>query len=209
MAGKKGRSGRPPGTLSCHMHPTARCGMQLNALIEMWLALTPGRRHTVPPRRKRAMAECAIREVLFNEIELEQAPEVLTKDVGKVLRLIQDDDPEIRQIPGVVVIDVDDVLAWSRRRAPDGPSLRRKVRGPDAYDQYVARISNAWRLPQRDMHPGPGDDSAVNLTVSLRSVNPHVCWTVTDERIVASAVTTFTIPEADCHLVSTTLTIPN
>jgi hypothetical protein len=163
MAGKAGRSGRPPGAQSWHHNATARCGHRLNVLIELWLAPAPERRFTVPPKIKRALAERAIRETLDNEIES----------------------------PEVVAVDVDDVLAWSRRQAPDGPSLRRKVRGPDAYDQYVARISNAWRSPQGDMNPCPGDDSAVDLIVSLDSANPNVCWTETDGTIVASAVTTF------------------
>ena len=167
MVGKKGHSGRPPGTLSWYQNATARCGHQLNALIELWLAGVPiqiaperwlvqptERRYTVPPKIKHVLALTAIRQVVFNEIELEQDPGVLTTDVDKVLRHIQDDEPDLRQTPGVVVIDVDKVLAWSRRRAPSGPSLRRKVRGPDAYDQYVqyvARISNAWRSPEPDM----------------------------------------------------------
>jgi len=166
MAGKKGRSGRPPGALSWHQHATARCGHALNAAVELWLALVPERRFTMPPKIRRFTAQNVIRQTLCNEMES----------------------------PEVVAVNVEDVLAWSRRQAPDGPSLRRKVRGPDAYDQYVARISNAWRSPLGDMNPGPGDDSAVDLIVTLDSAKPNVCWTETDERIVASAVTTLTIP---------------
>jgi hypothetical protein len=129
MAGKAGRSGRKKGTLSWYQNATARCGHALNTVIELWLALAPERRFTVPPKDKRALAERAIRQVLVNEIELEQDPVVLTiEGVDKVLRLIQDNDPEIRRIPGVVVIDVDDVLAWSRRQVRDERSLRRKAR---------------------------------------------------------------------------------
>jgi hypothetical protein len=153
MAGKAGRSGRKKGALSWHQNPTARCGHALNAAVELWLALVTERRFTMPPKIRRFTAQNVTRQTLCNEIELEQDPEVLTiDDVDKVLRLIRDNDPQLRRTPGVVVIDVDDVLAWSRRQAPDGPSLRRKVRGPDAYDQYVSRISNAWRSPQPDMN---------------------------------------------------------
>jgi hypothetical protein len=96
--------------------------------MEEWLALAPERVFTVPPKIKRALAERAIREVLYNMIELEDRnPKVVAK---------------------VVFVEVDAVLAWSRRQAPKGPSLHRKVRqGPDPYAQYVARISNAWRSP--------------------------------------------------------------
>jgi hypothetical protein len=78
----------------------ARCEQRLNVLIEWWLACAPERRFTVPPKIKRDLAERAIRQQLYNETES----------------------------PEVVAVDVDEVLAWSRRRAPDGPSLRRKVR---------------------------------------------------------------------------------
>jgi hypothetical protein len=137
-------------------------------LIELWLALAPERRFTVPPRDKRALAEHAIRETLYSEIES----------------------------PEVVAVDVDDVLAWSRRHntaaeTEGGPTLRRVRRSRD----------------DDSFNPATGIYSAVTFT--LDSANPNVCWTVTDEAIIASAITTLTIPEADCHLVSTTLTIPN
>ena len=38
MAGKPGRSGRRPGSLSWSKNPVARAGHHLNVLIEMWLA---------------------------------------------------------------------------------------------------------------------------------------------------------------------------
>jgi hypothetical protein len=81
---------------------TARCGHRLNVVIELWLALAPERRFTVPPKKKRALAERAIREQLLAEIES----------------------------PEVADVDVDDVLAWSRRhntaaRVEDGLTLRR------------------------------------------------------------------------------------
>jgi hypothetical protein len=113
MSGKKGASGRPSGALSWHQHPTARCGHQLNVLIELWLALAPERRFTVPPKDKRVLAERAIRQVLLNEIES----------------------------PEVVVVDVDDVLAWSRRHntaatVEGGPTLRRvrRSRNDDSFN---------------------------------------------------------------------------
>src|SRR5262249_2491621 len=51
MAGKKGHSGRRPGTLSWYQHPTARCGHRLNVLFEVWLGHAPERRFTVPPKK--------------------------------------------------------------------------------------------------------------------------------------------------------------
>jgi hypothetical protein len=145
MAGKKGRSGRPPGTLSWHQNVPALCGHRLNVLIEVWLALDPERRFTVPPKNKRALAVQAIRHEL-DMIELDpETPEAV---------VIVDIEPAERASlrPGWIRFSLADVLAWSRRKAPVGPSLRRKVRGrgADAYDQYVARISNAWRSPQQD-----------------------------------------------------------
>jgi hypothetical protein len=110
MAGKKGRSGRPRGSLSWTKNPVALAGHRLNILIEMWLAGVPlptrpgrwlvqptERRHTVPPKIKRVLAEMAIRHVLFLDAES----------------------------PAVRYIGVDDVLTWSRRRAPN-TTLRRK-----------------------------------------------------------------------------------
>jgi hypothetical protein len=147
MAGKAGRSGRKPGSkTSWHKNVTALCGNRLNILIVWWLKkailFLPEPRHTVPPKPKAALAQQAILEVL-DMIELEDH-EVLTID--EVVRLILDDDPELRRTPGVVAVDVDAVLAWSRRQAPKGPSLRRRVRGPDPdpYAQYVERLSNVW-----------------------------------------------------------------
>jgi hypothetical protein len=145
MAGKAGRSGRPPGTLSWHLHPTARCGNRLDVLIELWLAFAPERRFTVPPKIKRDLAERAIRETLDNEIES----------------------------PEFVAVNVDDVLAWSRRQAPDGPSLRRKV--------------TRWRNDDKDT-------IRQHWIVHFRNPNGFIGWTETDERIVASAATTLTIP---------------
>jgi hypothetical protein len=125
MAGKAGRSGRPKGSLSWYQNPTARAGSGLNVLVEHRLAVSAERRFTVPPKDKRALAEQAIRLERDSMMELEKLknPEVVAK---------------------VAAIDVDAVLAWSRRLAPQGPSLRRKV-GPNAYDEYVERISNAWK----------------------------------------------------------------
>jgi hypothetical protein len=105
MAGKKGRSGRPLGALSWYQNPTARCGHALNAAVELWLALVPERRFTMPPKIRRFTAQNVIRQTLCNEIESSE----------------------------VAVVDVDDVLAWSRRhntaaKVEGGPTLRRKVR---------------------------------------------------------------------------------
>jgi hypothetical protein len=150
MAGKAGRSGRKKGVLSWHKNVAARCGHRLNLLIELWLAFAPERCFTVPPKIKRALAEQAIRwELDMIELDPENPAEVVIVDVEPVAY------PSL--LPGWHRFSRDDVLAWSRRQAPKGPSLRRKVRGPDPdpYAEYVARISNAWRSP-REM-----DDSAV------------------------------------------------
>jgi len=121
MVGKKGHSGRPPGSISRFKNPVARCGHRLNVLIEIWLGHAPERRFTVPPKIKRALAEQAIREELdMIELDPENPEEVVVVDVEPVA------SPFLR--PGWCRFSLDDVLAWSRRRAPEGPSLRRKVR---------------------------------------------------------------------------------
>jgi hypothetical protein len=125
MAGKRGRSGRRgniteeeflagkrPGSPSWPKHPTALAGNHLKVLIEMWLAGAPirigpdhclmpptERRYTVPPKIMRTLAIFAIRHVLN----------------------VHADSDEVWDI------DVEDVLAWARRRAPDY-TLRRKAR---------------------------------------------------------------------------------
>jgi hypothetical protein len=130
---------------------TALCRDQFNIRIEEWLvkasAFSSELRRTVPPKIKRALAERTIREVL-HMIDLEE--EVMTID--EVVRLILDNDPELRrQTSRVVAVDVDAVLAGSRRQAPKGATLRRTVRQrldpDDHYAQYLARLSNAWRSP--------------------------------------------------------------
>ena len=131
MAGKKGRSGRPKGSLSWTKNPAALAGHRLTALIELWLAgllemrvsgrwLEPPmeRRHTVPPKIKRVLAAAAIEHVMALYPHLTR--------------------PSIAQ-----------VLAWSRRQAPS-VSLRRKVSaGTDerevAYRQRVQHMASAWR----------------------------------------------------------------
>ena len=129
MAGKAGRSGRPPGALSWYRNPTARCGHALNAAVELWLALVPERRFTMPPKIRRFTAQNVIRQTLCNEIENSE----------------------------MAVVDVDDVLAWSRRhntaaKVEGGPTLRR-VRGSPksikdaAYEEYVKNLVGAWREP--------------------------------------------------------------
>jgi hypothetical protein len=130
MAGKKGRSGRPKGSLSWTKNPASLAGHHLTALIEMWLAgllemrvsgrwLEPPteRRHTVPPKVKRVLAAAAIEHVMALYPHLTR--------------------PSIAQ-----------VLAWSRRQAPS-VSLRRKASaGTDerevAYRQRVRDMASAW-----------------------------------------------------------------
>jgi hypothetical protein len=126
MAGKAGRSGRKPGALSWHQNVVARCAHRLCVLVEHYLALAPERRETVPPTDKRTLAVQAILTEL--DILIEQEEFV---------------DPDLVKL---VAVDVDEVLAASRR-PPRGPSLRRKVggAGPNAYDEYAERLSNAWK----------------------------------------------------------------
>ena len=84
MPGKKGRSGRPPGSLSWARNPVARCGKRYETLVEMWLAGVPIRvgrdkqiapptklLRTPPPNVKHALAAMAIAE----EQELERRQE--------------------------------------------------------------------------------------------------------------------------------------
>jgi hypothetical protein len=124
MAGKAGRSGRKPGALSWHQNVVARCGHRLNVLIEHRLALAPQRRFTVPPKIMRDLALQAIQLERDCMIGLEKLknPEAVAK---------------------VEAVDVDAVLAWSRRQAPKGPSLRRKVgaAGPNAYSMATATLN--------------------------------------------------------------------
>jgi hypothetical protein len=122
MAGKKGRSGRRKGSLSWSKTPAALAGHYLNGLIEMWLACVPipmrpdwwavptGRRHTVPPEIKRALAQAAIEYVVRLDAKaIEQAIEQ-GRSHG----------------PPITRPSTDQVLAWSRRRAP-AVTLRRKA----------------------------------------------------------------------------------
>ena len=130
MAGKKGRSGRPKGSLSWTKNPAGLARQQLEVFMEMWLAglletrvcgrwLEPPteRRYTVPPKMKRVLAAAAIEHVMALYPHLTR--------------------PSIAQL-----------LAWSCRRAPS-VSLRRKVgAGTDerevAYRQRVRDMASAW-----------------------------------------------------------------
>jgi hypothetical protein len=147
MAGKKGRSGRRKGSLSWSKTPAALAGHYLNGRIEMWLAGVPipmrpdwwlvqptGRRHTVPPKIKRALAQAAIEYVVWLDAKaIEQAIEQ-----GR------------RHGPPITRPSTDQVLAWSRRRAPP-VTLRHKAnsaaRTPAqrAWEQRVRWLQNAWR----------------------------------------------------------------
>ena len=153
MPGKKGRSGRRAGSTSWWRNPVALAGHHLNVLIELWLADVPiqiapdrwlvqpvqleqderghtvppkpdERRHTVPPKIKRALAKIAIAHVM------------------KVYEEHRLKRPKM-----------DDVMAWSRRRAPF-TTLRRKAGSAVderevAYRQYIEEMANAWRGEQR------------------------------------------------------------
>jgi hypothetical protein len=119
MAGRKGRSGRLPGSLSWMKNPTALAGHHLNGLIEKWLAGMPiqtgpdswlvqpiYRRHTVPPRIKQALAVMAIRHVM------ELCPHLRRPSIAQV-------------------------LAWSRRQAPSA-TLRHAARSKPRDEREAA-----------------------------------------------------------------------
>jgi hypothetical protein len=120
MAGVKGRSGRRgkiteeeflagkrQGTPSWPNHPTALAGYYLNGLIEMWLGGVPiqiaPKRWLVQPTERRYTVPPKVKRVMA-QLAIKQA-----------------------QIIHPGRIDVDDVLAWARRRAPDH-TFRRKAR---------------------------------------------------------------------------------
>jgi hypothetical protein len=71
MSGKKGHSGRRPGTIV--WTPTAWCGHHLRLLMEIWLAMHPERRYTVPDKVMRAMAR-AIRDLFVEWYPHERPP---------------------------------------------------------------------------------------------------------------------------------------
>jgi hypothetical protein len=125
MAGKKARSGRRPGSLSWHRNPTALAGQGLNVLIEMWLAGVPiqvaHKRWLVQPTARRHTVPPKIKRVLA------------AIAIGQVLKQS----------------DIEDVMAWSRRRAPS-VSLRRKVGSATderevAYRKRVQDMASGWR----------------------------------------------------------------
>ena len=151
MAGKKGRSGRRKGSLSWSKTPAALAGHHLNGLIEMWLAGVPiptrpdwwlvqptGRRHTVPPEFKRALAQAAIEYVVWLDAKaIEQ---------GR------------RHGPPIQRPNTDQVLAWSRRLAP-AVTLRHKAnsaaRTPAqrAWEERVVRLENGWKTRCYGLRP--------------------------------------------------------
>jgi hypothetical protein len=142
MAGKKRRSGRRKGSLSWSKTPAALAGHYLNCLIEMWLAGVPiltrpdcwlvqptGRRHTVPPEIKRALAQAAIEYV----VQLD----------AKAIEQVRRNGPPITRP------STDQVLAWSRRRAP-AVTLRHKANNAmtparRAWEERVVWLQNAWK----------------------------------------------------------------
>jgi hypothetical protein len=123
MVGKKGRSGRRPGSRSLS-NPVAFAGHHLAVLIEMWLASAPERRRTIPPKIKRGLAKKAISHI----VELQRH----------------------RRGAKVYEPDIDDVLQYVRRRAP-ALSLRDKKRQPYADPREAAfrllelRTRHGWR----------------------------------------------------------------
>ena len=137
-----GRNGRRPGATSWWRNPTALAGHHLNVLIEMWLSGAPiqvgpdrwlvepsERRHTVPPKVMRVLAEFAIGQMMQVNVEASE----------------QGRRPIKRP-------DVDAVLAWARRRAPS-ITLRRAARltpldeRDAAYQEYLDHLPGKSEWP--------------------------------------------------------------
>jgi hypothetical protein len=109
-------------------------GVPIPTRPDLWLVQPTGRRHTVPPEIKRALAQAAIEYVVWLDAKaIEQAIEQ-----GR------------RHGPPITRPSTDQVLAWSRRRAP-AVTLRRKAnsaaRTPAqrAWEERVGRVENAWK----------------------------------------------------------------
>jgi hypothetical protein len=133
MAGKEGRSSRPSGSTSWWRNPVALAGHHLNGLIEMWLAGVPirvgpkrwllqpmERRHTVPPRIMRVLAEAAIAQMLHAN------PGLKRPDVDLVLAWAR------RRAPAITL----------RRAARLTP--RDKEREA-AFQEYLDDMASAWK----------------------------------------------------------------
>ena len=141
MAGRKGRSGRRPGPIGYHSKPIASAGRYLEVLIEAWLAGWPipiddghclgltGKPRSVPRQVSRFLAKAAIEKAV--QLDAEDA----------AFRCIKR-EPMKRPT-------VEQVLRWTRRRAP-AFTLRRK-RNPAgdereaAYREYLLWTTNAWK----------------------------------------------------------------
>jgi hypothetical protein len=131
MAGKAARSGRRSGSTSWWRNPVALAGHHLNVVIEMWLAGVPikigpdrwlkppmERRHTVPPRILRALAEFAIGQMLNAN------PSLKRPDVDLVLAWAR------RKAPPITL----------RRKAGSTVDEREA-----AYLEGVKDMANAWK----------------------------------------------------------------
>lgn len=106
MTGKKGRSGRPKGSLSWSKNPVGRAGHHLNALIEMWLAGLP---------------------LVLNGVRLPVAVSGTTRTVppGVKRKLVRIAIDHMHEIYGGPMPDEKQVDYWSRRKAPTS-TLRAK-----------------------------------------------------------------------------------
>jgi hypothetical protein len=146
MAGKKGRSGRRPGSRSLS-NPVALAGHHLAVLIEMWLARAPikvapnrrpKRRRTIPPKIKRGLAKKAIAHVV----------ELASLRVG-----------HRRGAKDFYEPDIDDVLQYARRRAPAVTLRDDKKRQSHADPREAAfrllelRARHGWRLGRGIIRP--------------------------------------------------------
>ena len=105
MVPARRKRGRPRGSQSWWKNPVNVARHHANGLLELWLATAPVRRYTVPPKIKRRLCEAAIDHL---------------EDIHR--KSIEQGIPSAWKRP-----DIEQVLAAVNRRAPDGPSLRRKA----------------------------------------------------------------------------------
>jgi hypothetical protein len=122
MTGKRGRSGRPPGSLS--FTPTRLAGELTGTLMIMWLSGVAFRDiPPCPPERQLAPMRPPELRLAMGLPERDVVPLQVRRTLAgfaiKHLHGIHRDDPNWREP------HVDGVLAWVRQHAPVGTLLRR------------------------------------------------------------------------------------
>ena len=134
MAGKKGRSGRRRRSTSWWRNPTALAGHHLNVLIEAWLG-------GVPIQIGRPLAKAANGAPIHGTAE---------NQMGTGCDRNSTRDEERLRGRSRAALNVADVLAWARRRAPS-VTLRRAARSTPrderevAYEEYLDNLTTAWK----------------------------------------------------------------